>query len=133
MSVDLINQNIEMTFRSGSLSRSAQPALSLSDLQEGQKIEGHVKRSNFMAIFIEIESLDCHKIELPNNKNADTTLAQRSFREGDIVKVIVCSVILEKRRISLSMKLSCLAPSRRPIPLQTKTRDRWASSRTSRC
>ncbi|KAI9465378.1 hypothetical protein BJY52DRAFT_684284 [Lactarius psammicola] len=58
MSVDPINQNVGPTVRSGSLSGSAQHALSLSDLREGHKIEGRVKRSNFMALFIEIESPD---------------------------------------------------------------------------
>ncbi|KAI9450576.1 hypothetical protein BJY52DRAFT_174320 [Lactarius psammicola] len=58
MSVDPINQNVEPTFRSGTLSGSARPALSLSDLQEGENIKGRIKMSNFMALPIEIESPD---------------------------------------------------------------------------
>ena len=56
-----------MTFRSGSLSRS-QPALSLSDLQEGQKIKGRVKKIEVYGLFIEIEGSKvsglCHKSEV---------------------------------------------------------------------
>ena len=44
--------------------------------------------------------------QLSDNKNADTVLALRSFREGDIVKAIVSSVDLEKRRVSFSLKPS---------------------------
>jgi rRNA biogenesis protein RRP5 len=43
---------------------------------------------------------------LSDNKNADTALALRSFREGEIVKAIVSSVDLEKRRVSFSLKPS---------------------------
>ncbi len=44
--------------------------------------------------------------QLSDNKNADTTLALHSFREGDIVKAVICSVDLDKRRISFSLKPS---------------------------
>ena len=44
--------------------------------------------------------------QLSDNKNADTALALRSFREGDIVKAIVSAVDLEKRRVSFSLKPS---------------------------
>ncbi|KAH9065673.1 nucleic acid-binding protein [Lactarius vividus] len=93
--VDPINKKVELTFRSGSLSRSALPTLSLSDFQEGQKIKGRVKKIEAYGLFIEIEGTKvsglCHKSELSDNKDADTALALRSFREGDIVKALVCS------------------------------------------
>lgn len=44
--------------------------------------------------------------QLSDNKNADTALALRSFREGDILKAVVTSVDLEKRRVSFSLKPS---------------------------
>ncbi|KAF8274016.1 nucleic acid-binding protein [Lactarius quietus] len=110
LSVDAINKKVELTFRSGSLSRSDQPTLSLSDLQEGQKIKGRIKKIEAYGLFIEIEGSKvsglCHKSELSDNKNADTALALRSFREGDNVKAIISSVDLEKRRISFSLKPS---------------------------
>ncbi|KAI9452549.1 nucleic acid-binding protein [Lactarius psammicola] len=110
LSVDPANKKVELTFRSGSLSRTAQPALSLSDLQEGQKIKGRVKKVEVYGLFIEIEGTKvsglCHKSELSDNKDADTALALRSFREGDIVKAMICSVDLEKRRVSFSLKPS---------------------------
>ncbi|KAH9178640.1 nucleic acid-binding protein [Lactarius sanguifluus] len=110
LSVDPINKKVELTFRSGSLSRSALSSLSLSDFQEGQKIKGRIKKIEAYGLFIEIEGTKvsglCHKSELSDNKDADTALALRSFREGDIVKALVCSVDLEKRRISFSLKPS---------------------------
>ncbi|KAI9444728.1 nucleic acid-binding protein [Lactarius indigo] len=110
LSVDPINKKVELTFRSGSLSRSARSTLSLSDFQEGQKIKGRVKKIEAYGLFIEIEGTKvsglCHKSELSDNKDADTALALRSFREEDIVKALVCSVDLEKRRISFSLKPS---------------------------
>ena len=44
--------------------------------------------------------------QLSDNKDADTTLALRSFQEGDIVKAFISSVDLDKRRISFSLKPS---------------------------
>jgi rRNA biogenesis protein RRP5 len=47
--------------------------------------------------------------QLSDNKDADTTLALRSFQEGDIVKAFISSVDLDKRRISFSLKPSHFA------------------------
>lgn len=44
--------------------------------------------------------------QLSDNKDADTTLALRSFQEGDTVKAFISSVDLDKRRISFSLKPS---------------------------
>ena len=44
--------------------------------------------------------------QLSDNKDADVTLALRSFREGDRIKALVLSVDLEKKRISFSIKPS---------------------------
>lgn len=45
-------------------------------------------------------------MKLSDNKDADVTVALRSFREGDRVKVKILSVDVEKRRISLGLKPS---------------------------
>jgi rRNA biogenesis protein RRP5 len=47
-----------------------------------------------------------HTIQLSDNKDADVTLALRSFREGDRVKAVIRSIDLEKRRISFGLKPS---------------------------
>ena len=44
--------------------------------------------------------------QLSDNKDADVTLALRSFREGDKVKAVILSIDQEKRRISLGLKPS---------------------------
>ena len=47
--------------------------------------------------------------QLSDNKDADTTLALRSFREGDTVKAFISSIDLDRRRISFSLKPSRFA------------------------
>ena len=115
-----------MSFRSGDLKRDNRSQLTLSDLTEGQKIDGRVKRVEDYGIFIEVEGSKisglCHKsevssvsipyqpkpifLQLSDNKDADVTLALRSFREGDKVKAVVLSIDTEKRRISFGLKPS---------------------------
>ena len=57
-----------MTFRSGDLSRSSKSSLNISDLQEGQKVEGRVKNIEDYGLFIEINGSKltglCHKSEV---------------------------------------------------------------------
>ena len=57
-----------MTFRSGDLSRTSKPSLNISDLQEGQKVEGRVKKIEDYGLFIEINGSKlaglCHKSEV---------------------------------------------------------------------
>lgn len=45
-------------------------------------------------------------LKLSDNKDADVTLALRSFREGDRVKAFITSIDREKNRISFSLKPS---------------------------
>ncbi|KAI0080360.1 U3 snoRNP-associated protein Rrp5 [Panus rudis PR-1116 ss-1] len=109
LSVDPEKKQIEMTFRS-SESKAAGPSIQITDLSEGDKVDGIVKKIEDYGLFIEIEGSKlrglCHKSELSDNKEADVTMALRSFREGDRVKARVLSVDLEKRRISLGLKPS---------------------------
>ena len=54
-----------MTFRSGDLTRAPPDSLTFSDLREGQKVVGRVKRVEQYGVFIEIEGSKisglCHK------------------------------------------------------------------------
>ncbi|KAH9944184.1 nucleic acid-binding protein [Epithele typhae] len=110
LSVNFDKKQVELSFRSGDLKRETRSQLNLSDLAEGQKVDGHVKRVEEYGIFIEIVASKlsglCHKSELSDNKDADVTLALRSFREGDKVKAVVLSIDTEKRRISFGLKPS---------------------------
>ena len=67
-SVDTEKRQVEMTFRSGESSRSAQPSLKLTDLVEGSKVDGVVKKIEDYGLFIEIEGSKirglCHKSEV---------------------------------------------------------------------
>ncbi|EIW64233.1 uncharacterized protein TRAVEDRAFT_138819 [Trametes versicolor FP-101664 SS1] len=110
LSVNVEKKQLELSFRSGDLKRDGQSQLSLSDLSEGQKIDGRVKKVEDYGLFIEIEGSKlsglCHKSELSDNKDGDVTLALRSFRVGDKVKAVILSVDLEKRRVSFGLKPS---------------------------
>jgi rRNA biogenesis protein RRP5 len=59
---------VEMSFRSGDLTKSAAPSLSLADLAEGQKVNGLVKKIEDYGLFIEIEGSKvsglCHKSQV---------------------------------------------------------------------
>jgi rRNA biogenesis protein RRP5 len=65
--VDAASRKVEVTFRSGDLTRAPPSSLALSDLQEGQKVHGRVKRIEQYGVFIEIEGSKisglCHKSE----------------------------------------------------------------------
>jgi len=120
-----------MTFRSGDLERSKSSSLSLSDLHEGQKVDGRIKRVEAYGLFIEIEGSKlsglCHKSEvsgslqagashsdnqprqLSDNRDADVTVALRSFQEGDRVKVVILLIDKKKRQMSLGLKPSYFA------------------------
>ncbi|KAJ3575984.1 hypothetical protein NP233_g748 [Leucocoprinus birnbaumii] len=111
LSVDTENKKVELTFRSGNLAarkNEAQAKRSPSDLYEGEKIDGLVKRVEDYGLFIQIEGTKlsglCHKSELSDNKDADVTVALQNFREGDRVKAVVIGV--DKKRISFSLKPS---------------------------
>ena len=66
--MDTEKRQVEMTFRSGESSRSVQPLLKLTDLVEGSKIDGVVKKIEDYGLFIEIEGSKlrglCHKSEV---------------------------------------------------------------------
>lgn len=113
LSVDFDKKQVEMTFRSGDLKRDARSQSTLADLSEGQKVDGRVKKIEDYGLFIEIAGSKlsglCHKSELSDNKDADVTLALRSFRENDQVKAVILSIDREKRRISFGLKPSYFA------------------------
>ncbi|KAK7059164.1 rRNA biogenesis protein rrp5 [Paramarasmius palmivorus] len=108
LSVDVEAKKVEMTFRSGDLNRVRSSAVTLSDLSAGQIVDGKVKRVEDYGLFIEIDNSKlsglCHKSELSDNRDSDTTVALRGFREGDRVKAYVLGI--ENRRISFSLKPS---------------------------
>ncbi|KAG9314209.1 hypothetical protein JVU11DRAFT_4995 [Chiua virens] len=113
LNVDIPNKKVEMTFRSGDLTRTPASSLALSDLQEGQKVIGRVKRVEQYGIFIEIQGSKicglCHKSQLSDNKDADVTVALRTFREGDRVRALILARDLEKKQLSLGLKPSYFA------------------------
>ncbi|TCD61307.1 rRNA bioproteinsis protein rrp5 [Steccherinum ochraceum] len=112
LSVDVEKKQVEMTFRTTD-SGPSKSNVTLSDLTEGQKLDGVVRKIEDYGLFIELDGTKlrglCHKSEISDNKEADVTMALRSFREGDRVKTIVLSVDIEKRRLSLGLKPSYFA------------------------
>ena len=57
-----------MSFRSSEASRNAQPAIKLSDLSVGQKVDAVVKKIEDYGLFLEVEGSKvrglCHKSEV---------------------------------------------------------------------
>ncbi|KAJ7042430.1 hypothetical protein C8F04DRAFT_77315 [Mycena alexandri] len=108
LSVDVEAKKVEMTFRSENFSKASSSTLAVSDLKEGQKIDGVVNRIEDYGLFIQIEGSKinglCHKSELSDNASADVSVALRGFREGDRVKAFILGI--DKRKVSLSLKPS---------------------------
>lgn len=67
-SVDLEKKQVEMTFRTTDGAESSKPGLTLSDISEGQKLDGLVKKIEDYGLFIEIDGSKlrglCHKSEV---------------------------------------------------------------------
>lgn len=70
LSVDIENKKVEMSFRSGDLTKksSSSSGLSLGDLHEGQKVDGVIKKIEDYGLFIQIDGSKlsglCHKSEV---------------------------------------------------------------------
>lgn len=71
-SIDTVNKKVELSFRSGNLSKTTGPTPSMSDFQAGQKVNGRVKKIEDYGLFIEIEGSKvsglCHKSEVRANR-----------------------------------------------------------------
>ncbi|KDR85384.1 hypothetical protein GALMADRAFT_234227 [Galerina marginata CBS 339.88] len=109
LSIDAPNKKVEMSFRTAdALQRKGSSNITLSDLKEGQKIDGTVKKVEDYGLFIQITGSKlsglCHKSQLSDNSDADVAVALRGFREGDRVKAFVLGI--DNRRISLSLRPS---------------------------
>ncbi|KAJ4499442.1 hypothetical protein C8R41DRAFT_754139 [Lentinula lateritia] len=109
LSAEADTKKVEMTLRSGDLSKPV--ALTLSTLVPGQHVDGVVKRIEEYGLFIQINNSKlsglCHKSQLSDNKDADFAVALRGFRENDRVKAVI--VDIKDKRISLSLKPSRFA------------------------
>ena len=66
--MDTEKKKVEMTFRSGDLKRDNTSSPTLTDLHEGQKIDGRIKKVEEYGLFIEMEGSKlsglCHKSEV---------------------------------------------------------------------
>ncbi|TFK30827.1 U3 snoRNP-associated protein Rrp5 [Coprinopsis marcescibilis] len=106
LSVDAERNQVEMTFKTGDLSR--QKASTRDSVKEGQKVNGTVKRIENYGLFVDIEGTRvhglCHKSQISDNADADVDEALRQFRISDRVKAVVLRI--DKNRISLSLKPS---------------------------
>ena len=67
-SVDTENRKIEMSFRTKFSTTSRASLLTLRDFQEGQIVQGHVKKLEDYGLFIELDDSKvsglCHKSEV---------------------------------------------------------------------
>lgn len=62
------NKKVEMSFKSGDLSGKGTSSISLSDLKEGQKVEGTITKIEEYGLFIRIAGSKlsglCHKTQV---------------------------------------------------------------------
>lgn len=105
------NGRIELTLKESVINGKKPEDISsrgLRDLEEGEIVDGIVKRIEEFGVFVRLEGTNnvsglCHRTQV-----ADVPLSDLSkvFSEGDKVKVKILSVDLEKKRLSLGMKAS---------------------------
>ena len=66
--MDSEKKQVELSFRSSDSSRGAQPAMKLSDLSEGEKVDAIVKKIEDYGLFLEVQGSKvrglCHKSEV---------------------------------------------------------------------
>ncbi|KAG9081621.1 rRNA biogenesis protein rrp5, partial [Ceratobasidium sp. 370] len=113
LSTNSNTNQVELTMRSGDISKLLKHTVGLSDFEVGQKVEGRVKSVADFGMFIEIAGTKisglCHKSEISDNKKANVGEALKSFREDDIVKAVILSIDAAKRKISFGIKPSYFA------------------------
>ena len=84
-----------------------EPVLRFEELTLGRVLKGAVRNVHEYGVFVRLEGskIDalCHKSEV---SDARVKELNKAFQTGDRVKVIVTAVDAEKRRVSLSMKVS---------------------------
>jgi rRNA biogenesis protein RRP5 len=68
LSVDVVSKKVEMSFRSGDITKESASTRTLADFSEGQKVNGRVKKIEDYGLFIEIEGCKisglCHKSQV---------------------------------------------------------------------
>ncbi|KAG8742229.1 rRNA biogenesis protein rrp5 [Ceratobasidium sp. 414] len=113
LSLNVSTNQVELTMRSGDISKLLKHTVGLSDFEVGQKVEGRVKGVTDFGLFIEIAGTKisglCHKSEVSDNKKANIGEALKSFREDDVVKAVILSIDATKRKISFGIKPSYFA------------------------
>lgn len=108
LKVDKEKNQVELTMRSDAARQST--ALRLSDLSEGQIVDGVVKRIEPYGLFIQIADSTvtglCHKSELSDSADSDVDAALSNFRVNDSVKAFVLTI--KEKKLNFSLKPSLL-------------------------
>lgn len=102
------NNKIQMSLKQSTLDPNYKPPMTLKDLKPGQIVAGKVRRVEEFGAFISINGTVrlsglCHRTEMADKKVPD---ARKLYETGDVVKVKVLKVDLEKEQISLGLKAS---------------------------
>lgn len=90
-SVDVEKKQVEMSFRSGDRSVWPEAQLKLSDISEGQKVDGRVKKVEDYGLFIKIEGSKlsglCHKSQVRRRALYDGSSAQSIHISSLIIRM----------------------------------------------
>ncbi|SCZ99428.1 BZ3500_MvSof-1268-A1-R1_Chr7-2g09528 [Microbotryum saponariae] len=111
MSVDLVNGQVEMSFKSKSTTSPA-TGRDVSGLKKGQLVTGVVKRVEPYGAFIRLEGSGitglCHKSKVTDD---DKKAWNECVKEGDMVHAVVLDVNQDTKKVSLGLKSSLIEES----------------------
>ena len=111
VAVDPLLHHIQMSLKQSVLSKDYVPPLTYADVVVGQIVTGKIRKVEDFGVFIVVDNSAnvsglCHRSEIAEERVDNV---RGLYEEGDMVKVKVLKVDLEKRRISFGLKASYFA------------------------
>lgn len=108
VSVDKSTGHVQMSLKESVLDVNYKPPKTFTDMHVGDVVTGKVAKVETFGVFILVDNSEnvrglCHRSEIAEKRIED---ASKLFSEGDVVKVKVLKVELDKRRINFGMKAS---------------------------
>lgn len=109
LAIDVPSNHVLMSLKASHTDPSYIPPFSINDLEVGQVVTGKVRKVEDFGAFVDIDHTNprlsglCHRSEVATKRVEDV---RKLYSEGDVVKAMVLSVDVGKRKISLGLKAS---------------------------
>lgn len=109
LSADPTTKQIQMSLKKSHVDGNYTPPLTINDLEPGTVVTGKVRKVEDFGAFVDIDNTQprlsglCHRSEVAARRIEDV---RKLYSTGDVVKAIVLSVDVQKRKISLGLKAS---------------------------